>query len=642
LTLAVTRGLAGDCQGQTAPSVSTNSATVTEARAATTESVVLPKSVADPLEPMNRIIWTFNQGLMVGVVKPTAKAYRFIVRKPVRTGISNFGRNITYPGRLINNLLQGKWAGARHETDRFFCNTIAGAAGFVDVASKWKIPKSDADFGQTFGRWGWKPGCYLMLPIFGPSNERDAVGFAADSAANPLTYVAPYSFDASKPLTYLSPYTYYSGGVYYNNLTDTVDESVRFTQTEMDPYSVIQYSWTFVRKTRVANFQVEGEPDKASLETLQSVYFTFKDAKFPGRGKTHSVLIPTTGKKLKFTYWLQPENAPVVFIVPGLGSHRQAATVLALAELVFQNGFSAVSVSSSFNYEFMQHASTTAVPSYTPVDVQDLRVALTEIDGWLEKRYPNRLGYKALMGYSLGAFQSLFVAATASTNHAPLTPFNRYVALNPPVRLLYGVSQLDKCFQAPLAWPSEERRANLENTLLKVAALSKTPPAPQSSLPFDAIESRFLIGMTFRFILRDTIYCSQQRENQGVLEHRIRKLRRNPVYQEILQYSYQDYFEKFVVPYYQTRGVDLTDAATLKQEGDLRTYTQSLQANENVRLIVNRNDILLADEDLKWLETNFEADRLTLFEHGGHLGNLTDPAVQKAILKALAGLAPRQ
>ena len=112
--------------------------------------------------------------------------------KPVRTGIGNFGRNITFPGRLINNLLQGKWTGARDESYRFVCNTTVGVAGFFDVGTKWKIPKSDADFGQTFGQWGWKPQCFLMLPIFGPSNERDTLGLAADTAANPLLYIAPY------------------------------------------------------------------------------------------------------------------------------------------------------------------------------------------------------------------------------------------------------------------------------------------------------------------------------------------------------------------------------------------------------------------------------------------------------------------
>ena len=557
---------------------------------------------------------------MTGVVKPTAKVYRLIVIKPVRTGIGNFGKNITFPGRLINNLLQGKWAGARDETYRFGCNTTVGVAGFIDVASKWKIPKSDADFGQTFGQWGWKPQCYLMLPIFGPSNERDTVGLAADTAANPLTYVAPYPAATPEPLTYVSPYTYISYGILYNNLSDTVNDYVRVARSEMDAYSELQYAWTFVRENRVADFQVKGKPDPASLETLESVFFTFQNPEFPGRGKTRSVLIPATGRKLKFTFWLQPEKAPVVYIIPGLGSHRLAASALALAELVYQKGFSAVCVSSTFNFEFMEHASTADVPAYMPVDVHDLHVALTEIDHRLEKLYPKRLGARALMGYSMGAFQSLFVAATESTNEAPLIKFDRYVAINSPVRLLYGISKLDEYFQAPLAWPAGERADDIENTFLKVAALSKNSLTPQTSLPFSGIESKFLIGMTFRFILRDAIFSSQQRNNQGVLEHPIRKLRRAPVYQEILQYSYQDYLQKFLIPYYWCRGIELGAPDSLEKASSLRTYAAALHANPNIRIIVNQNDFLLADEDLAWLQATVATGQLTVFEQGGHLG----------------------
>jgi hypothetical protein len=415
---------------------------------------------------------------------------------------------------------------------------------------------------------------------------------------------------------------------------------VRVAQSEADAYSELQYAWTFVRKNRVADFQVKGKPDPASLETLESVFFTPKDPEFPGRGKTRSVLIPATGRKLKFTYWLQPEKAPVVYIVPGLGSHRLAASELALAELVYQQGFSAVCVSSTFNYEFMEHASTAELPAYMPVDVHDLHVALTEIAHRLEKLYPERLGPKALMGYSMGAFESLFVAATESTNGAPLVKFDRYVAINSPVRLLYGIAKLDEYYNAPLAWPAGERATNTENTFLKVAALSKTSLTPQTSLPFSGIESKFLIGMTFRLILRDAIYSSQQRNNRGTLEHPISKWHRAALYKEILQYSYQDYLEKFLIPYYWSRGIELSGPDTLAKAGDLRTYAAGLRANPNIRIIVNQNDFLLADEDLAWLRATFAPNQLTVFEEGGHLGNLFNPAVQKSILGALAGLKP--
>lgn len=606
------------------------------------ETVVLPKSVPDPIEPLNRVVWAFNKAVMTGVIKPTSKVYRFVVVKPVRTGIGNIGKNLTYPGRLINNLLQGKWRGARDETYRFFCNTTAGLAGFFDVATKWKIPKSDADFGQTFGQWGWKPECFLMLPVYGPSNERDTLGLAADTAANPLLYISAYNFDVNNPLTYLGPYSYFSYAVMYNDLSDSVGEYVRFSQAEMDPYSEIQYAWTFARENRVADFQVKGKQDTASLETLESVFFTYKDPEFPGHGKTRSVRIPATGRKLKFTFWLQPGQANVVYIVPGLGSHRLAEPSLALAELVYKNGFSAVCVSSPFNSEFMENASTAAMPAYLPVDGHDLHVALTEIDHHLNALYPNRLGNKALMGYSMGAFQTLYVAATEPTNQLPLIKFDRYVAINTPVRMLHGVAKLDEFYRAPLAWPPAERTDDLENTFLKVAALSKLTLTPRSSLPFNAIESKFLIGLTFRFMLRDIIFSSQRRNNQRVLQHPIRNFRRNPVYQEILQYSYKDYFEKFAIPYYQAQGIASPTAKALTVAGDLRTYDAGLRANPDIRVIVNQNDFLLEDEDLAWLHATFGPEQLTVFAQGGHLGNLFNPAVQESILRALTPMRPPQ
>jgi ABC-type transporter lipoprotein component MlaA/pimeloyl-ACP methyl ester carboxylesterase len=642
LAVALGGGLMASALAQTLPSVSTNLSQVSNPHQITAETVVLPKSVPDPIEPVNRVVWGFNKAVMTGVIKPTSRVYRFVVREPIRTGIGHFGRNLTYPGRLINNLLQGKWIGARDESYRFVCNTTVGVAGFFDVASKWKIPKSDADFGQTFGQWGWKPGCFIMLPIFGPSNERDTVGLAADTAANPLLYIAPYKFEANNPLTYLGPYTYFSYAVMYNDLADSVGEYVRFSQAEMDPYSEIQYAWTFARENRVADFQVKGKQDEASLETLESVFFTYKDPEFPGRGKTRSVLIPATGRKLKFTFWLQPGSANVVYIIPGLGSHRLAEPSIALAELVYKNGFSAVCVSSPFNSEFMEHASTAAMPAYLPADGHDLHVALTEIDRRLHALYPDRLGNRALMGYSMGALQSLFVAATEPTNQLPLIKFDRYVAINTPVRMAQGISKLDEFYQAPVAWPLTERIDNLENTFLKVAALSKSTLTPQTSLPFNAIESKFLIGLTFRLKLRDIIFSSQRRNNQGVLQHPIRNFRREPLYQEILQYSYQDYFEKFAIPYYWSQGLPSPTAQALEKAGDLRTYESNLRANPNVRVIVNQNDFLLTDEDLAWLHATFAPEQLTVFAQGGHLGNLFNPAVQKSILAALTPMKPPQ
>lgn len=603
----------------------------------TADTMVLPASVPDPIEPFNRAMWVFNREVLRVVIQPTSRVYRLVIVKPVRNCIGNFGRNLTYPGRLINNLLQEKWPGARDETSRFLCNSTVGVLGLFDVGTRWKIPKSDADFGQTLGQWGWRPQCYLMLPIFGPSNERDTVGLAADSAADPLLYISPYRLVADNPLTYLGPYSYFTYAVMYNNLSDKVDEAVRFSQSEADPYSEIQYAWTFVRANRVADFQVKGRPDPTSLETLESVFFTYQNPDFPDMGRTLAVRIPATGKHLKFTCWMQPGRAPVVYIVPGLGAHRMEKTALAMAELVFKHGFSAVCLSSPFHPEFMEHAGTTALPGYLPVDGHDLQVALTGVGDRLQALYPGRMGAATLLGYSMGAQEILYVAATAPTNTEPLLRFDRYLAISPPVRLLHGVDELDGFFRAPLEWPAAERNADMENTFLKVAALSQAKLTPETTLPFSSIESRFLVGLVFRFTLRDTIYSSQHRHNLGILHHALWDFRRDPVNQEILGFSFRDYFDRFVVPYYQDCGLAAPVAQTIQTGGDLHTYEAALRNNPALHIIVNQNDFLLSDDDLSWLRATFSKEKLTIFPQGGHLGNLSNPNVQKTVLSALAG-----
>ena len=175
---------------------------------------------------------------------------------------------------------------------------------------------------------------------------------------------------------------------------------------------------------------------------------------------------------------------------------------------------------------------------------------------------------------------------------------------------------------------------------MKVAALSRSKLTPQTSLPFSAIESKFLIGLTFRLILRDVIYSSQERNNQGVLHQPIHNFRRDRVYQEILQYSYQDYFDKFAIPYYSARNLGAPTADALEKAGDLRTYETSLHANPDIRVVVNQNDFLLTDDDLAWLHATFAPEELTVFPQGGHLGNLYNPAVQKTILAALTPMRP--
>jgi hypothetical protein len=123
-----------------------------------------------------------------------------------------------------------------------------------------------------------------------------------------------------------------------------------------------------------------------------------------------------------------------------------------------------------------------------------------------------------------------------------------------------------------------------------------------------------------------------------VLEHPLKKSRRHLAYNEIMHYSFLDYINKFAFPYDKTRGIDMTNPEIVRAATDLRSYTDELKANRKIRLIANRNDFLLSAEDLRWIETTFDPSEVTLFEHGSHLGNLSQAAVQHSILEALDGL----
>lgn len=143
---------------------------------------------ADPLEPVNRAVFKFNRVADKYVAKPVAKGYVAVVPSPLRTGVTNFFNNLFYPTVIVNDLLQAKFGQGARDTGRFLFNTTVGIGGLVDAAAMIGLDRNDEDFGQTFGAWGIGPGWYLMLPLLGPSSNRDLVGSAFGIATNPLTY----------------------------------------------------------------------------------------------------------------------------------------------------------------------------------------------------------------------------------------------------------------------------------------------------------------------------------------------------------------------------------------------------------------------------------------------------------------------
>ncbi len=149
-------------------------------------------TVADPLEhPFNRDMYVLNDFLVLYVLEPAARLEKALVPVELRTAFRNVLRNLRFPVRFANSLLQAKWDKAADEFASFFLNTTVGLLGIAEVATAAfpGLRQSPEDMGQTLAVWGWQESAYLMLPFFGPSTLRDLLGRVPDLVLDPLFFM---------------------------------------------------------------------------------------------------------------------------------------------------------------------------------------------------------------------------------------------------------------------------------------------------------------------------------------------------------------------------------------------------------------------------------------------------------------------
>lgn len=194
----------------------------------------------DPLEPINRGIYHFNDGVDNLLFKPAAEVYRGVLPQFARTGVSNFFANINDVIIALNNLLQGKFLNAVSDVGRIAVNTTAGLLGVIDVATEIGLEKHNEDFGQTLGYWGLGDGPYLVLPFLGPSSLRDAFGTFVDFKTDPITYVDP-----SRDRNILW------GTRFVNRRSELLETSKILETAALDPYEFLRDAYLQRRRTLV-------------------------------------------------------------------------------------------------------------------------------------------------------------------------------------------------------------------------------------------------------------------------------------------------------------------------------------------------------------------------------------------------------
>ena len=228
-----------------------------------------PKPVKDCFETVNRGIFAFNQALDNVVFEPVAKGYRYIP-SPIRTGTSNALNNLSNLITIPNNLLQGNVEMAGVNTIRFVLNTTLGILGILDPAQALGFEKKEKeDYGQTLGSWGIGPGCYVVLPVLGPSTVRDAVGTFANFAGGDPWYNVTVTNDTN----YFKESDYYTtritSGVDYR--AKNVESFDNLEKNSIDFYASIRSLYLQDRQQKILNSdKITDTMDDSDWEEIES------------------------------------------------------------------------------------------------------------------------------------------------------------------------------------------------------------------------------------------------------------------------------------------------------------------------------------------------------------------------------------
>ncbi|MEQ8388584.1 MAG: VacJ family lipoprotein [Alphaproteobacteria bacterium] len=225
-------------------------ALVLSACASTPEAEIADVNGAhDPYEGFNRSMHTFNMKADEYVLKPAATAYRDNVPELARKSVSNMLNNAGSVVVLVNDVLQWNWGRAGVTAQRLVTNTIEGVGGMVDVAATRGIHRHDEDFGQTLAVWGVDEGPYLVLPLLGPSNPRDAVGRIVDGFSDPMAYTGA---------TAVSPSIFVANAVDSRSETLGILEDIE--RSSLDYYATLRSLYRQSRRNEILNGAEPEEP----------------------------------------------------------------------------------------------------------------------------------------------------------------------------------------------------------------------------------------------------------------------------------------------------------------------------------------------------------------------------------------------
>ena len=661
----------------------------------------------DPIEGANRVMFAVTDFCMDYIVDFIGRIYCTILPRPVIDVIDNACLNLEFPARVISCLLSAEWRGAGDETVRFFANTIIGLGGFFDVAAPWwGFYSTESNFGQAFATWGIDPGCTLTLPFSRAINVRDTVGLLFDTIFDGKSYI-PYcgyvttinrlvvahrgyiglvegSSDRYKSFRQLMlayreiqqrKFVYHARNAAYaaaraarRKAEERAEAVARGEEVPPPPPPKV-----YPVPPRPANLNGEWlavpglDEGTAAQQSLLSLHFrprgdddfwyyrlSFFNRDFIRRGSLRRLAAQAGRTRPRYSFWKQPDPDPeapprrekLALILPGIGGAWDAASALALAELLYREGYDVATFDSAFHWHFLESSGASLrLPGFLPEDAAAVKMLLVSALDDLRERGDVKDPYILLAGYSMGGMHALKIASTTRSGGA--LKIDRVLAINPPADLRHALERADTFARKSGAFSVREAvdrivefgggqlagrcgDADVLSSRMVIPPPLGAPDAPDPEryrLPLGPDEAESIVGLSLDSSLRDVLLTVHRERPLPEFKTPFERLHRNQLYREIDAVDFRSYALKILPREYPR--IPLEELLRLS---GLRSIAPALAADPRLRVIHSRNDPLLSADDAEFLDRTFKK-RICWVSGGGHLGNLCAYAVQQKIIE---------
>lgn len=627
----------------------------------------------DTCEKFNRKLFVFNLKLNKCVIRPINVVWASVMPKCAMDRFQNAYNNLNYPVRLVSCLLQKDYHTSKQETIRFLANTTLGLGGLYDPAlTRFKIEPHQEDIGQVLAKHKIKQGPYLVLPIV-RGNARDLVGKLLDCPLRPFSYVGPFGAAASAVFavnnsTYMQPVIKKIDETYADpyEIAKQIDGVERYIkdsnldrreiflekaaslnrfndekfsdnpESELDLSSALKsdLSSEVASELNVA-LRLDLKPDielnnytpqSPLIDSMRTAMFdnqkidssiwadvSLWNKTFNKKFKISSVNINPNRPNYKYRYILQKDkNAPLAILYPSIGEGIMADKSTVLAKMLYDEGYSVVIQGSAFNWEFVKSMPSDYRPGMPARDANYLRLTTSKIIDNLETKNGGKFDKKILVGCSFGAMTGLFVASqeeVARISGEKTLNISNYIAINPPIELLFAMKQLDRYSQD---WKNDPSDLKMRSAITaeKVVHVSQTISDKEvqdmpESMPFTDEEAKQVIGFIMKQKLYDVVFAIEDfsRSKPNTLDDTINKM------------SFYNYAQKYLA-------IDnYVSQDALSYDTSLYSLSNFLQKSKNCKIYLTMDDYFVNKKQIAWLKNNSNNNSV-VFSNGSHLGEM--------------------